>query len=497
MDIKHLNLKALKKTPELGELALIFVSKDRLQSKTWTQVFSESLKIRIEKTLNRRQEALKVGEKLGVLGLEKAEADLWICVLPEEPSSFAGLGFAGECAKLISTKTRTLSLICLETKWEARLADWMGAAITVRTFLMPTYGKRAKEVKPFELSRVCLFASSKLEKEFSWGVLTAEATNTIRYLSSLPPNVLSTHTYPDYIHEYAKAEKLSVKFHSKAELKKMGAGAFTAVDRGDENSNGGIYELTYTPKKPKNKKWISLVGKGICFDTGGYDIKTQSYMIGMKGDMGGSALALAGIVMAAKCGWPLKMKAYLAVTENHVSPKAYRPDEVVIAMNGMSIEVINTDAEGRMILADALALASKAQPEMILDFATLTGAAHYAIGNAYSAVFSNREELYAKLVKAGRVSGERVWAFPMDKDFGKALESKIADIIQCTRARSPDHIMAAYFLSQFVDKDIDWVHMDLSSADREGGLAHVDSMFTGFGARWLAEFLRSEFLGKS
>jgi leucyl aminopeptidase len=187
------------------------------------------------------------------------------------------------------------------------------------------------------------------------------------------------------------------------------------------------------------------------------------------------------------------LKAYLGVTENHISPKAYKPDEVVIALNGISIEVINTDAEGRMVLADTLALASRGKPELMIDYATLTGAATVAIGTKIAAGFSNREDLLPKIVRAGKESGERVWSFPIEKDFGKALESPIADTIQCTKGRSPDHILAAYFLNQFVEKDIPWVHIDLTPAENEGGLAHVDSLYTGFGVRWSMEFLRSQY----
>lgn len=216
-------------------------------------------------------------------------------------------------------------------------------------------------------------------------------------------------------------------------------------------------------------------------------------MLTMKGDMMGSAVALANMLVAADLKLPLKMKAFLGVTENHISPKAYKADEVVTAMNGVSIEVINTDAEGRMVLADVLCLASRAKPELIMDYATLTGAATVALGQSFSAGFTNRENFHSKIVEAGKASGERVWTFPLEKDFGKALESQVADIIQCIKGRGPDHILAAYFLKEFVDKEIDWVHIDLAASDKDGGLAHVDTVFTGFGVRWSLEFLKAKY----
>jgi leucyl aminopeptidase len=315
----------------------------------------------------------------------------------------------------------------------------------------------------------------------------------VRFLGTMPPNELDTVEYGAIIKALSAKYHFQFKFHSNKDLKKMGAGAFTAVDQGNPDSQGGIFEITYSPKAAKNKNVLALVGKGLCYDTGGHDIKTGGNMLTMKGDMQGSAVALSTLVVAAELKIPLKMKAFLAVTENHISPKAYKADDVVIALNGTSIEVINTDAEGRMVLADALCLASRAKPEMILDFATLTGAATIALGHNFSAGFTNRDELHTKIIDAGRESGERVWTFPLDKDYGKPLESHTADIIQCIKGRGPDHIYAAYFLKEFVGKDIPWVHIDLSASDKDGGLAHVDSVFTGFGVRWTLQFLKNKY----
>jgi leucyl aminopeptidase len=311
-----------------------------------------------------------------------------------------------------------------------------------------------------------------------------------RYLAALPPNILNTKTYGQRIRVLAKENGLGLKFYSKTELKKMGAGAFTAVDQGNPASEGGIFEVTYTPHLIRPKKRISLVGKGLCYDTGGYDIKIGGHMTSMKGDMQGSSVALASLIAAAKLKVPYQVKAYLAVTENHVSPLAYKADEVVTALNGMSIEVVNTDAEGRMVLADTLALASRDKPDYIMDFATLTGSAVRAIGTKFSAGFTNREPLHEVIKSAGTKSGERIWTFPLDSTYGKALESKIADTFQCVKGPGPDHIHAAYFLSRFVDQKVSWVHIDLSASENEGGIGHVDSLFTGFGVRWALQFMR-------
>jgi leucyl aminopeptidase len=212
-------------------------------------------------------------------------------------------------------------------------------------------------------------------------------------------------------------------------------------------------------------------------------------MVTMKGDMQGSAVALAVLVTAARLKLPLHLKAYLGVTENHISPKGYKADDVVTALNGMTIEVVDTDAEGRMVLADTLHLATKDQPSLCVDFATLTGAARRALGKRYSAAFTNTEKLRPAIVSCGRESGERVWTFPMDDDYAKAIESPVADILQCPKDPGPDHIWAACFLSKFVAKGVPWVHVDLCASECEGGLGPTDTLFTGFGVRWALRFL--------
>jgi leucyl aminopeptidase len=186
---------------------------------------------------------------------------------------------------------------------------------------------------------------------------------------------------------------------------------------------------------------------------------------------------------------PIAADAWLAITENRTGPSAYRPQDVVQAANGVTIQVIHTDAEGRMALADTLALAGRTKPKLIIDYATLTGTCVYALTERMSGIFTNRDALVARLMEAGRTSGERVWSFPFDADFDSDLESKIADVMQCSVESKGDHILAARFLNRFVPKDIPWVHMDLASAVRSGGLGHVNTDITGFGVRYTLELL--------
>jgi leucyl aminopeptidase len=212
-------------------------------------------------------------------------------------------------------------------------------------------------------------------------------------------------------------------------------------------------------------------------------------MLDMHTDMSGSAVVLATLLALAELEAPIAVDAWLAISENNIGPKAYRPQEVIRAANGVTIQVIHTDAEGRMVLADTLALAGRTRPRFMIDFATLTGACVYSLTERMSGVLTNRPTLAQKLVEAGRTSGERVWNFPFESDYDTDLESKVADIVQCTVDGKGDQILATRFLSRFVPEDVAWAHVDLSSATRSGGLAHINSEITGFGVRYALELI--------
>jgi leucyl aminopeptidase len=211
-------------------------------------------------------------------------------------------------------------------------------------------------------------------------------------------------------------------------------------------------------------------------------------MHGMHEDMEGSAVALGTLLALTRLKAPFAVDCWLALAQNHIGPRAYKQNDVVTACNGTTIEVMHTDAEGRMVLADTLALAAREKPRLIIDYATLTGTCVYALGTRYSGAFTNRDALVAEIIAAGRESGERVWPFPLDDDFDQALESGIADIKQCTLEGEADHILAARFLKRFV-ADRPWLHIDLSAGNSKGGLAHIPTDVTGFGVRFTLNLL--------
>ncbi len=282
-----------------------------------------------------------------------------------------------------------------------------------------------------------------------------------------------------------------MEFLDPTALARRKAGAFLAVAQGNAAPDAGIAHLRYRPRKSARPA-LALVGKGICFDTGGTNLKPFKSMLDMHEDMQGSAVALGILLALTRLGYDQPVDCWLAITENRTGPEAYKSRDVVTASNGTTIEVIHTDAEGRMALADTLALAARARPGLMLDYATLTGACVYALSDRYSGVFSNRDSLYELLQSAGRASGERVWPFPMDDDFDEALNSKVADVLQCAQNNDGDHILAARFLDRFVPDEIPWVHMDLSASHRKGGLGLVPSAVTGFGVRYTLGLLLDE-----
>lgn len=369
---------------------------------------------------------------------------------------------------------------------DAPWVEALVAALLARQVQLPSF--KADQAKGQELARI----SVELELDGQRLLAEAKGNGLARWLSALPASELTPAKYRTVLEQLARDNGWQLEMYDQTRLDGMGAGAFLAVSKGSDNDEAAIVRLRYRPQGARAK--VALVGKGLCFDTGGYNLKT-SHMFGMQGDMGGSAVALGTLWALSELGSDLEVDCWLALAENHIGPKAYKPNDLVRALNGTTIEVVDTDAEGRMVLADTLTLASRENPALVLDYATLTGACIRAIGTAQSGVFSNRDDWREALIAAGRQSGERVWPFPLDSDYDDNIESDVADIKQCHPGTSCDHIDAARFLSRFVEPGVNWVHVDLSAAEHKGGLGLVATEVTGFGVRFsLQALLNGELL---
>ncbi len=374
----------------------------------------------------------------------------------------------------------------------AKHLNWLASLAMIAGYRPPVFGKKAKDQKTpgkLKIQFDCGLAKKAAETEIEEGLLLGFANNQVRHLAELPSNVLHPGTYRERAEQLAKELKVKCEFLGKKELLKRGAGAFLAVVQGDHHERAGIVHLHYTPPKKAAKK-LALVGKGLCFDTGGYNVKTGDYMHGMHQDMTGSAVALSLFQVLVSLKVPFEVHAYLALAENLIAFDAYRPNDVVVATNGISIEVENTDAEGRMCLADTLAIASGEKPDLILDYATLTGSVVRALDTRRSGAYSTDLGLSQTAVRAGERCGERVWNFPIGEDYSEFIKSEFADVRQASTTKCADHIYAATFLSRFVEKGISWLHIDLAASGNAGGLGLVPTETTGFGVRLGLEIVR-------
>jgi leucyl aminopeptidase len=366
------------------------------------------------------------------------------------------------------------------------------AAAHAAAFELPTFRSTGKHAATRLRTLRVLGAAQRLD--LAAAAAHALGNNAARWLTALPPNVLTAASYRDALAKLAKSHSLRFEFLDEAALKNLRAGAFLAVAQGNAARDAGIAHLSYRPAHA-SAAGAALVGKGILMDTGGTNLKPFKGMLDMHYDMQGSAVALGTLLALAQLEVPYSVDAWLAITENRIGPSSYKPQDVIYAANGTSIQVIHTDAEGRMVLADTLALAARERPRVLIDYASLTATCMSALTQRYSGVFSNRTAANGLLTGVGAASGERVWPFPMDDDFDELLKSDVADVKQCTVENEGDHILAARFLNRFVPADVPWVHVDLSAGQHKGGLAHVATDITGFGVRFTIELLRGEDAG--
>jgi len=440
--------------------------------------------------LHRREPARALQLRSMTLANPRQTAALLGYVKPDA-SSFERLGLAGRLLReLAARRPRRIGLLLARSVPDP--AAWCEALLSAawtESYALPGF-QSAPPVR-WILEHIDLYGAPALAVKPI--MASARAGNLVRALTALPPNKLDATAFRRLLARLARRHGLRLSWLSESRLRRLGAGAFLAVTRANPDRSAGIAHLRWRSPRTRRQRArppdVALVGKGILFDTGGVNLKQHRWMLDMHTDMSGSAVALATLLALAELNSDLAADAWLAISENNIGPAAYRPQEVVRAANGTTIQVIHSDAEGRMVLADTLALAARTRPRLTIDFATLTGAAVQALTERYSAVFTNRPQLAPALVAAGVASGERVWHFPLDADFDSDLESQVADVMQCAVDGKGDHILAARFLTRFIGERNPWVHVDLSSATRRGGLAHVGTEITGFGVRFALQLL--------
>jgi leucyl aminopeptidase len=399
-------------------------------------------------------------------------------------AAFPALTWAAKAIReCMRDKPRSLGIVLVgfDESTERTAVESLLAAAHAAAFTLPEFKSAPNARAPTRLVSVRLMTAHDVAN-LPAARAAAIGNNVARWFTALPPNVLTATAYRAAIEKLAKPHGIRCRFIGEPQLKRLRAGAFLAVARGNATRDAGILHLSYRPRG-QSRAPLALVGKGVLFDTGGTNLKSFTGMLDMHTDMQGSAVALGTLLALAELRVPYGVDAWLAITENRMANDAYKSQDLVTAVNGTTIQVIHTDAEGRMVLADTLALAAREQPAVIIDYATLTGSCVMALSERYSGVFSNRPAANALLQQTGAASGERVWPFPMDEDYDELLKSDVADVKQCSAENAGDHILGARFLSRFVPKSIPWIHVDMSAGQHKGGLAHIPTDITGFGVR--------------
>ena len=318
------------------------------------------------------------------------------------------------------------------------------------------------------------------------GKIISEAVCMARDLVNGPSNEITPTVLAEKAKQIAREHNMEVQVFEVNQAEAMGMGAFVAVAKGSQEP-GKFITLEYN--KDKGLDTIALVGKGITFDSGGISIKPSEKMERMKDDMSGAAAVLATMQVASKLQIPLHLVGIIPATENLPSGKAYKPGDILKTLSGQTVEVISTDAEGRLILSDALTYSLRYQPKGIIDLATLTGACVIALGDYVIGLFGNEESLLKRIEEASEKAGEKLWRLPLWDEYLEYLKSDVADF-RNVGTRAAGAIIGAIFLSKFVGK-IPWVHLDIAGpASIEKDRPYIPRGGTGVGVRLLVQLLR-------
>jgi leucyl aminopeptidase len=347
------------------------------------------------------------------------------------------------------------------------------------------------EPPPRTLETVTIVAegAKRVTAAVTEGVRIGDAQNLARSLVNTPGGTLTPALLAEAAVEIAEREDLMITVLGPDDIVERRLGGLLGVNRGS-TLEPRFVEICYEPAEPTGT--LALVGKGITFDSGGLSIKSGEGMMTMKMDMGGAA-AVLGCFSAIRAVAPTcRVVGYLPMTDNMSDGDATRPGDVLVMRNGTTVEVLNTDAEGRLILADALCLASEAAPDAIVDLATLTGAVEVALGGRIAAVMANDDSWRAQVEAAATGAGERMWALPLPVDYRPFLDSDVADLRNISKSKGGGTITAGLFLKEFVGEGIAWAHIDIAgTAWSDADEAEFSKGGTGYGVRLLLELARS------
>lgn len=370
-----------------------------------------------------------------------------------------------------------------------------GADLTAYAFSKYKGKEEQKELQAAAVKELVLITegkdASKMRKGVETGQLFAKATMYVRDMVNEPAVSMKPKTLVAEARKVAKNKGVSVKVMNEAAARKLGMGTFLSVAQGSDEE-GYMVHLTYKPTGVKKPKKVVICGKGITFDAGGISLKPTGYIETMKMDMAGAALVLGVFSALTELKPNVEVHGMMAVTENMPSGKATRPGDVVTSYSGKTVEILNTDAEGRLVLADALAYAEKTiKPDLMFDFATLTGAAIVALGQEVACMMGTDEKLVEQYKQASATTGESVWELPLVPEYKQFMKSSIADVQNIAKVKWAGTITAGIFLNHFVEKT-PWVHVDIAGPAfaEQQVLPYTPTGGTGYGVRTMLQFLK-------
>ncbi len=423
----------------------------------------------------------------------------FIVILGEKLINFQLNDLGGSFRNLISShkELKKISLLASENLKNKNFSNEEVISEFLYGYVLKSYSfeKYKSKKKSDSLTKldVCVNNSEKFNNRFQTFLSIKEGVFLARDLVSEPPNELNPKNYTDEIKKLNKLG-LKVEVFGEKDLKKMGMNSLLGVGKGSANETF-LVTIKWNGKKEKKEKPLCFVGKGVCFDTGGISLKPARFMEEMKYDMGGSAVVVGLMKTLALRKAKVNVVGVVGLVENMPGSNAQRPGDIVKSYSGKTIEVLNTDAEGRLVLADALAYAEKEfKPKFIIDLATLTGAIIIALGEEYAGLFSNNDNLSEQLYKIGNSINEKVWRLPLHKNYDRLMNSKYADVQNINYAGGAGSITAAQFLQRFVSKDTPWVHLDIAGMAFSKKAASINSGgATGFGVRLLNDLVEKHY----
>ena len=365
-------------------------------------------------------------------------------------------------------------------------AHALGEALALSTYNFEGY-KQKKNEPDRKIEEISIYTTSNkelIQSSLFVGYVYGKGTNSARTLVNLPGNMLTSSDLARYAEELAERYQFESEILEKEDMQELGMGALLAVNQGSVEPPKMIV-LKYQGK-PEWTDVIGLVGKGITFDTGGYSLKTKTGIVGMKTDMAGAAAVLGAMEIIGELRPNQNVVAVIPSTDNMVSGNAFKPDDVIVSMAGKTIEVLNTDAEGRLVLADAVTYAKHHGAEYLVDVATLTGGVITALGTEMTGAMANNDSWFEEVVRAAEEAGEPIWRLPItNKDKARVRNSKIADLNNSPGAEG-HAIMGGAFIGEFAE-DTPWVHLDIAgTSTRRAGYELGPSGATGVMTRTLA-----------